>query len=377
MSRWLPAITGHAPGKISPKSEVVIGVLPGEGVGPDLTQKCVQVLEATSTLHGFPVQVLHGPSGHGDLLTADVRQFHADVFARGGAVLSGAVGGRFVYDLRRDFDLYCKLVPVRPWRALLDNSPLRPEHVRDVDIMIVRENSAGLYQGVATVDGEGDERRVVHSFEYSQAEVSRIVRAAAALAAGRRGRLAVVYKAGGLPTMSRLWREAGEEAAASFGVETSFVDIDLCAYELVSKPASFDVIVAPNTFGDILADISALLLGGRGVSFSGNYAPSGNAVYQTNHGAAFDLVGADAANPVGQISSLAMLLRESAGMPAAARTIDAAIKTVWNDGWRTRDVAGPTHKVIGTSELVARIVDAIDQMADEPEPDDAELISQH
>lgn len=367
-TRWLTAVVGDVHPALAPRTEIVAGVLAGEGIGPALTEAAVRVLRATAAVHDRPLRVLDGPTVDRSGLSPAVSGFLTDVFARGGAVLAGAVGGRFVYDLRREFDLFCKLVPVRPWEALLESSPFRPGHLSEVDLVVVRENAAGLYQGRARREGLGAQSRVEHTFSYSEREVERIVRVAASIAAKRRRRLAVVVKDGGLPELSALWREGAAGACSPFGIDPSFVDIDLCAYQLVRGPATLDVIVAPNLFGDVLADVSALLLGSRGVSFSGNFGPEGAAVYQTNHGAAFDLVDADAANPVGQISALAMLLRESAGDPAAARTILGAVDAVWRAGWRTRDVAGPGDRIVGTRELTDRIVDAIETSAASSEP---------
>ncbi|MGI8632689.1 MAG: isocitrate/isopropylmalate family dehydrogenase, partial [Solirubrobacterales bacterium] len=314
---------------MSATSGLVVGFLTGEGVGPQLTEAAMRVLRTSADLHGRQLTVLEGPGVERDGVSPAVTRFLGDVFGRGGAVLAGPVGGRFVYDLRRDFDLFCKLVPVRPWEALVGMSPFRREHLEDIDLVIVRENAAGIYQGNGRREGEGLDSRVSHTFGYARHEVERIVGVAARIAAGANGRLAVVIKDGGMPELSALWREGAAEACEPVGVNPLFLDVDLCAYKLVRDPAALDVIVAPNLFGDVLADVSALLLGARGASFSGNFAPSGAAVYQTNHGAAFDLADSDLANPVGHISALAMLLRESADEPAAAQQILAAVDYVW------------------------------------------------
>lgn len=353
--RWLPAVVGDGHPAIAVPDPLVVGVLSGEGVAPDLVVAALRVLEAIAATHDLAVEVVHGPPADRSGMSPDVEAFLRGVFARGGAVLAGAVSGRFVYDVRRELDLFCKLIPVHPWEALLDASPFRPDHVRGVDLVVVRENASGLYQGRGRREGG----RAEHCFGYSLDEVERIVAVAARIAAGRRRRLTVVVKDGGLPELSALWREGAGAACSPLGIVPSFVDVDLCAYQLLRDPAALDVVVAPNLFGDILADLSALLLGGRGVSYSGNFAASGAAIYQTNHGAAFDLAGAGAANPVGQICALAMLLRESAGRPAAADAILAAVDRVWQDGWRTRDVALPEHRVVGTAELTDLVVEAI------------------
>ena len=357
--RWLRSVVGDGHPALAPPDEIVVGVLPGEGVGPALTRAAAAVLDAVGAVHDLPLRVLDGPAGPPAAHEEELTRFVAGVHARGGAVLAGAVSGRFVYDLRRELDLFCKLVPVSPWGALVPSSPFRPEHLLGVDLMIVRENAAGVYQGRGRRVAAGDDVRVEHEFAYAASEVERIVRVAASIAARRRGELAVVVKDGGLPELSALWREAAADACEPLGIRPSFVDVDLCAYQLVQAPAALDVVVAPNLFGDVLADLSALLLGGRGLSYSGNFAPSGAAVYQTNHGAAFDLAASDTANPVGQICALAMLLRESAAAGDAARTIERAVESVWRAGWRTRDVAAAGDRVVGTSELTDRIVDAI------------------
>jgi 3-isopropylmalate dehydrogenase len=360
-ARWLTSIVGSSHPALGARDEIVVGILPGEGVGPALTAATVRVLHALADVHALPVRIVDGPPARGTTLSAAEVAFFRSVLADGGAVLAGAVGGRFVYELRRELDLFCKLVPVHPWAPLARTSPLVAAHGRDVDLVLVRENVAGLYQGVSRTDDDGGDRRVEHTFGYRASEVTRIVRVAADLAARRRGELAVVVKDGGLPAMSALWRDCTRAVCEPLGLRPRFADIDLCAYQLVHAPSTFDVVVAPNLYGDVLADLSALLLGGRGLSYSGNFAPTGAAVYQTNHGAAFDLVDSDTANPLGQISALAMLLRESAGAPHAAQALYAAIDDVLRAGWRTRDVAAPGDRVVGTRAMTDAIIAAIER----------------
>jgi len=343
----------------------VVGAFDGEGVGPDVVAAALDVLSALAAAGEVDVTVARAPraTGAGEL-SDDVAGFCRDVFAAGGAVLAGAAAGRFVYDLRARFDLFCKLVPLRPSPALAAVSALRREHLRGVDVLLVRENVAGVYQGRGTITADADGgRRAVHTFEYTEREVRRIVSVAARLARGRRGRLAVVVKDGGVPAMTTLWRDAGAAVAAATGVDVTFVNVDLAAYRLVQEPHTLDVVVAPNLYGDVLADVGAVLLGGRGLSYSGNFSGDGAAVYQTNHGAALDLAGTDRANPAGQILALAMLLRESGGFAAAAARVEAALEDVWASGWRTADVAEPGCRVVGTRELGARIADAVSRPA--------------
>jgi len=292
-------------------------------------------------------------------LSQEVLGFCEAVFAAGGAVLSGPGGGRFVYDLRQRLDLFFKISPLRLANALPDAGRLKPAAISGLDVLLTRENTGGVYQG-RWFELEWNPRRgrgAEHHFGYSEAQVRRFLTASALLARQRRGKLTVVWKEAGLPTVSRLWRECAEDVAAARGVRLELVDIDLMAYRLIQEGPSFDVVAAPNLFGDVLADLGAVLLGSRGLSFSGNYTSRGEAVYQTNHGAARDLAGADQANPAGQIFAAAMMLRESFHRPREAAAIEDAVQWVWRQGWRTPDVAGEGSQVIGTREMGRRIAE--------------------
>jgi len=341
----------------------VIGVLPGEGVGPEVVPAALAVLAAASedTPHELTLRS-GGAIGReafalgGRWLTDAVIDFCRETFADGGAVLCGPGGGRFVYDLRSEFDLFCKLTPVRSWPELADAGPLRRAATRGVDILFVRENCAGVYQGVSSERREGG--RIRHAelrFEYSDRCVERILRVACDVAARRRGRIAVVVKIDGIPGISALWAEQAQELARASGAELEILEIDNACYQLAAEGSCFDVVVSPNLFGDILADVGALQLASRGMSFSGNFAAGGAAVYQTGHGAAYDIAGKNRANPVGQIQSLAMLVRESFGLEALGDRMLRAAREVLAEGWRTPDVAGPDSQVVGTQEL-ARLI---------------------
>jgi 3-isopropylmalate dehydrogenase len=342
-----------------------IGLLEGEGIGPAIVGAARDVLAALDprgrrfAIRRADVQPAELSGGLGPALA----DFCADLFSAGGALLAGPVGGRFVYELRRRFDLYCKLVPLRPRAPLVRAGRLKPEHVAGVDVVVVRENVAGAYQGESRDIRTPHERRAEHEFSYTEAAVQRIVRAAASLAVARRGALAVVVKDGGLPAVSELWRDTATAIAAGAGVAVRFLNVDLAAYLLVQHPHDLDVVVAPNLFGDVLADVGAVLLGGRGVSFSGNFGADGAAVYQTNHGAAWDLVGTDRANPAGQLLALAMLLRESFGLVADAICLEAALDDAWAQGWRTPDLAEPGCRVVGTREFARVVTESVARRA--------------
>ncbi len=192
-----------------------------------------------------------------------VADFCESVFADGGCLLCGPGAGRFVYDLRRRFDLYCKLCPIRVDPALASAGPFPAEHVRGVDLLIVRDNISGIYQGLAEMR-RGDEGRVVeHRMVYTESQVLRIVKAGARIAQGRAGQMTVVIKDGGLDQMSRLWREVASGVSADLEVDCEFINVDHMCDRLLRFPHEHDVLVTTNLFGDILADEAALLLGSR------------------------------------------------------------------------------------------------------------------
>jgi len=344
----------------------LIGVLEGTGIGPEVVKSALRVLSAVEQACGLHFELRFGThigeealARSGQWLPEEVIQFCSGVFRDGGAILSGPGGGRYVYDLRRRFDLFCKFVPIRPWPELVSAAKMLPQHLRDVDILLIRDNAGGVYQGTGAEHVSDGGRFVEHTFGYSEAEVHRIVTVAARAAADRRGRLHVVIKDGGIQGMSTLWREVASTAAIQAGVQPEFMNVDLAAYEIIQNASRFDVIVAPNLFGDILADVAGVLVSSRGVTFSGNFNRDGHAVFQTNHGSAHDLARTDAANPAGQILSLAMLLRESLGLDEAASMIERSLADVWRSGIRTADLSEPGCEILGTEAFTSQVVNQI------------------
>lgn len=367
-ARWTDCL-GIESGRRTDSRQIVIGVLPGEGIGPEVIACALEVLNAVVRATGLQATVRRGGAvgreaerTHDTPLPADVTAFCDAVFADGGAILCGPGGSRFVYDLRRQFDLFFKISPLQIANGLPDASPLKPESLDDVDILLTRENCGGIYQGRWSEHTSGDDRFAEHLGTYTRSQVRPFLAASARLACSRRRRLTVVWKESGLPTISRLWRDCAGEAAAKTGVECSMVDVDLMAYRLIHDAAAFDVIAAPNLFGDILGDLGAVLLGARGNSYSGNFSGDGRAVYQTNHGAAYDLAGSNRANPVGQILSLAMMLRESFGLLREACAVEVAVRRVWSAGIRTADVAAPGTRVATTSTMGERIATEVERL---------------
>ena len=376
-SRLTTYLTGEAstPPALPSKSRPLIGILEGTGIGPTIVGAALEVLKSVEQVLGLRFEVRHGGligedaiKEHGQWLPEETVEFCADVFRGGGAILNGPGGGRYVYDLRRRFDLFCKFVPVRPTPELALAGKLNPQHLKGVDMLIIRDNTGGVYQGQWGDRATSAGRVAEHSFSYSEVEVHRIVEVAARAARQRRGDLHVIIKDGGVPAVSELWRDVATAIARRQGITAHLMNIDLAAYELIQNPTRFDVIVCPNLFGDIIADIAGVLVSSRGVTFSGNFDTHGHGVYQTNHGCAHDLAGADIANPGGQIYSLAMMLRESFSMPAAATLIENSLATVWRQGWRTADIAEPDSKILGTKALATKVAEQVLRSAEAGQP---------
>lgn len=361
----LPGWTNDAARPNGPDARrFVIGVLPGEGVGPEGTAIATEVLRVVASRWDLDFDIrLGGVIGmaaeraHGLPLTAQVVGFCESIFADAGAILCGPGGGRFVYDLRARFDLFCKFTPVRPLPALSDAGVLRPEAVAGVDLIVVRENASGVYFG----EGRRTPETATHTFRYHREEVRRIVAVAIRLAQQRRRKLALVVKPAAVREVSELWRDVFDELTRGQALDLSCLEVDNANYQLIANARAFDVVVAPNLFGDILSDGAALLLGSRGMSYSGNFGAPGIAVYQTGHGAAHDLAGQDVANPIGQILSAALLLRESFGLDAPAAAIEAAVARTLAAGLRTADIAAAGLPAVGTREMGRAIAAALER----------------
>jgi 3-isopropylmalate dehydrogenase len=301
------------------------------------------------------------------------------------AVLLGAVGGprwddpsaavrpeQALFRLRKELGLFTNLRPVRLYPALLDASPLRPERLADVDLLIVRELTGGLYFGrpQGIYDDAGG-RRAVDTMAYSEAEIERVLKVGFAAARARRRRLTSVDKANVLAT-SRLWRQVATRLGADYpDVELEHLLVDSAAMRLVTAPGSFDVIVTENTFGDILSDEASVLCGSLGLLPSASLGdgqatgdrrqatgdrrqateqPNGSSargLYEPVHGTAPDIAGRGVANPLGAILSAALLLRHSCGLAAEAAAVERAVTTALDDGLRTADLMSVQPSAVG------------------------------
>jgi 3-isopropylmalate dehydrogenase len=363
-----------------------LAALPGDGVGPDVLAAGRRVLEAVGRQDGFAIEwseLVVGGAGI-DAHGVAIRPDDVESCAASDAVYLGAVGGprwddptsavrpeQALFALRGGLGLFANLRPVTVHPTLVAASPLKPELLAGVDMLIVRELTGGLYFGARSeATGAPGSRSASDTLPYGEDEIARVVRLAFELARGRRRLVTSVDKANVLAT-SRLWRRVAEEVAAEFpDVELEHRLVDACAMQIVRWPAGFDVLVTENLFGDILSDEASVLAGSLGMLPSASVGARRTAhglhgLYEPIHGSAPDIAGRDLANPIGTILSGAMLLRWSLGRTAAAEAIEAAVGRALDDGFRTADLwpvdgadaAGLTK--VGTIEMTQAIVDRI------------------
>jgi len=354
--------------RFDPAGTHLIGVLRGEGVGPEVVAVALDLLAILSRHSSRRIELREGgeigvpaKAAVGRCLSAEVSAFAAEIFGEGGVLFCGPGGDRFVYELREEFDLYCKFTPIQPWAELRQAGSIKPEILDDVDILAVRDNMEGIYQGQWESATDASGHAVArHRFHYSAPVVTKLMTIAFRAAALRRKRLHVILKPGGVPSISALWRSCYQSLAGQFGeVEVVEQEIDNAVYQLVTYPRQFDVIISPNLFGDVMADCASALLASRGLSYSGNFNARGHAAYQTGHGAARDIAGLNLANPTGQILSLAMMLRESFAWPQAAEKLVAAVRAVLAGGTCTSDVMMPGCRLTGTAEFGKAVADQL------------------
>jgi 3-isopropylmalate dehydrogenase len=348
-------------------AQLTVAVVRGEGIGSEVVDAALRVMRAACERFNVTVDIDELPAlavrdDYGLVIDDQSRRHYQDWFARGIPVLHGPAGGRFVYQLRREFGLPVKVTPIIPNPSIVDAALVHPRQLENVDLVIVRDNSAGLYQGAF---GTTDDGEAFHEARYRRDQVDVVMDAAIRLAHSRNGRLTVVTKPGGVPSISSMWRESaesaveGESAAGGTNVELTFLEIDNACFQLVANPSQFDVIVSPNMFGDVLGDTASVLLGSRGMAYSANFGAPGTSVYQTAHGAAHDLAGRNVANPIAQILSLAWLVRDDLGLANVADAMSEGIDAVLAAGVRTADIASRESTVVGTSEMADRIAERV------------------
>jgi 3-isopropylmalate dehydrogenase len=356
-----------------------IAVLPGDGIGQEVTAEAVRVLEAVAKGSGATFEFEHALVGGAaiDATGTPLPPQTLKLCQSAHAILFGSVGGpkwdtlpqeqraeRGLLALRKELDLYANLRPATCFPMLVDASPLKRSVVEGTDIMVIRELTGGLYfgepRGRTPLAGGGE--RGVNTMVYTTAEIERVARVGFEVARKRGRRLASVDKANVL-TVSQLWREVVTRLGQEYpDVALEHVLVDNCAMALVHKPTQFDTIVTENTFGDILSDEAAILAGSMGMLPS---ASLGGRVglYEPVHGTAPDIAGQGVANPIAAILSAAMLLRYSLNMVTDADRIEAAVRRVLEQGHRTRDIATGGEKVLGTKAMADLIVRGVEQSA--------------
>jgi len=348
-----------------------ITVLGGDGIGPEVTAEAVRVLEAVGKACGhefeFPEALIGGAAI--DASGSPLPPRTIDACRSCDAVLLGAVGGprwsdpnarvrpeQGLLELRRTLGLFANLRPVKTLECMLDASPLKPEVVSGVDIMVVRELTGGIYFGRKS-------RTALEAEDvcsYTSDEIERVTRVAGRLAMGRRRRIVSVDKANVLET-SRLWRSVVERVIAEEfpEVQLEHMLVDAAAMHLIRRPASFDVLLTENMFGDILTDEAAMLAGSLGLLPSASLGEGTAGMYEPIHGSAPDIADRGIANPYGTILSAAMLLRHSLGLESEARIVEDAVRAALEAGVRTADIAASGVAAVGSREagdaVIARI----------------------
>jgi 3-isopropylmalate dehydrogenase len=348
-----------------------VAVLPGDGIGPEIVSQALRLLKKLA----LGIQFEEAPVGgaayavHGDPLPAATLQIAKDA----DAVLFGAVGDpkydslarakrpeQAILGLRKALGLFANLRPAQVFPELAGASSLKAEVVAGLDILIVRELTGDIYFGQPKgIRQKGAEREGFDTMLYSESEVRRIARVGFEAARKRAKKLCSVDKANVLET-SQLWREVLIEESKKYAdVELSHMYVDNCAMQLVRNPKQFDVIVTGNLFGDILSDEASMLTGSIGMLPSAALDERGKGLYEPIHGSAPDITGKDLANPLATILSAAMMLRFSLKQEQAAERIEAAVRKVLREGYRTADIHTPGSRKVGTAEMGDAVLAAL------------------
>jgi 3-isopropylmalate dehydrogenase len=346
-----------------------IMLLPGDGIGPEILAAAVQVLGKIASKYGheftFNEQLIGGIAidKTGNPLPEETLR----AGEQSDAILLAAVGGpkwsdpsapvrpeQGLLKIRGHFGLFANLRPVKTYPALAQHVPLRGDLLEGVDMLFVRELNGGLYFGKQQEQGDGNDS--YDTMYYSVPEVERVAHVAFKAAQKRRGKLTSVDKANVLASM-RLWRRTVIKVSEDYpDVTLDHVLVDACAMYLMTRPASFDVIVAENMFGDILSDEASVLAGSLGMLPSASLGSGTFGLYEPIHGSAPDIAGKGIANPIGQLLSTAMLLRHSLNLDAEATALEKAVDAVLADGARTADIAVKGGETVGTVEFTQAVI---------------------
>lgn len=348
-----------------------IAVLPGDGIGPEVIAESVKLLKAVGKNCNHKFQLHNGIIGGVavDKLGVALPKETLEICQRCDAVLFGAVGGPKwddpqakvratdgILELRKGLSLFANLRPVKVTPSLVNSTPLKANIVKDVDLLVVRELTGGIYFGQPKKQWHvSSGRQAIDTMTYSEEEIERIARMGFELARSRSKKLTSVDKANVLES-SRLWRQVVTEISSNYpDVELQHVFIDACTMKLIQRPRDFDVLVTSNMFGDILTDEASVLAGSMGMLPSASLAglPSGKTfgLYEPIHGTAPDITGNSLANPIATILSTAMMLRYSFNLISEAKAVEDAIEATLNEGYRTPDIWTEGDVKVGTEEM--------------------------
>jgi len=355
----------------------LIAVMAGDGVGPEITEQAIRVLESL----GLNLEFVHVPVGgvayaeHGHPLPSQT----LEAAKKAKAILFGAVGDwqydslprhlrpeQAILGLRKELELFANLRPALLFEPLADASSLKPDIVAGLDILIVRELTGDIYfgepKGIRTIESgvyAGD-KQGFDTMHYAETEIRRIAHLAFKAAQRRQKKLCSVDKANVLET-SQLWRDIVNDVAKEYpDVQLSHMYVDNAAMQLVRAPKEFDVVVTGNLFGDILSDEAAMLTGSIGMLPSASLNEAQKGLYEPIHGSAPDIAGQNKANPLATILSAAMMLRYSLNNEAAATRIEQAVQWVLKQGYRTADIEQPGCTLVGTAEMGDAVIDALE-----------------
>jgi len=354
-----------------------IALLKGDGIGPEIVQSAVEVLQKIGELFRYSFTFEEGLIGgiaidqKGDPLPQET----LELCLKADAVLLGAVGGpkwddlpthkrpeKGLLGIRKALDLYANLRPAKVYEPLISSSPLKDDVVRGTDFIVVRELTGDVYYGEPRgVFVEQGKRVGINTMRYTEDEIRRVVRKSFEIARDRRKKLTSVDKSNVLE-VSALWRDIVQEESKNFPeVQVEHLYVDNCAMQIVRRPSSFDVIVTGNIFGDILSDESAVITGSLGMLPSASIGDT-HALYEPVHGSAPDIAGKGIANPIATILSASMMLRYSFGLKEAADAIEKAVEMALQKGYRTPDIYTEGSKKVGTREMTDIIISMLEEL---------------
>lgn len=356
------------------KKHFKIAVLPGDGIGPEIIDSALKVLDVVAKKYGLTFEYKFGLVGGaaidetGDSLPPETLK----ICKESDAILFGAVGGekwdnlptdkrpeKGLLRIRKELELFANIRPAKAYEPLLDASPLKPEIIKGVDLVVLRELTGDVYFGEPRGrEVRNGERVSYNTMIYYEHEVKRIAKLAFELARNRKKKVTSVDKANVLE-VSGLWREVVNEVHADYAdVELEHMYVDNCAMQLIRRPKDFDLIVTGNIFGDIISDEAGALTGSLGMLPSASIGER-YAFYEPIHGSAPDIAGKGIANPIATILSAAMMLEITCKVSEAARDIERAIEKVLEDGYRTGDIWSPGTKRVNTAEMTEEIIKRI------------------